>query len=61
MNIPPAQLFDLQIAAGLIGLEYPAGYGSLVQKLLGQTPRKGETRTDWRNKKSTLADMGYRF
>ena len=31
----PAHLLDVQIAAGLIGLEYPAGYSTLVQKLLG--------------------------
>ena len=33
---PPERLFDVQIAAGLVGFEYPAGYGSLLFKLLGQ-------------------------
>src|SRR5262249_35065418 len=37
---PPRAVFDVQIAAGLIGLEYPASYGTLVSKLLGQTPPK---------------------
>lgn len=46
----PANLFDIQIAAGLVGLEYPAGYGSLMFKLLGQRSQKGETRTDWRKR-----------
>lgn len=46
----PARLFDVQIAAGLVGFEYPAGYGSLLNKLLGKTPQKGETRTDWRRR-----------
>jgi len=41
-------LFDVQIAAGMIGLEYPAGYGNLMLKLLGERAQKGETRTDWR-------------
>jgi len=50
VGAPPSNLFDLQIAAGLVGLEFPAGYSSLVQKLLGQTPHKGETRTDWRRR-----------
>ena len=40
---PPTGLFDLQIAAGLVGYEYPAGYGSLLFKLLGQRLEKGET------------------
>src|SRR5947209_1745452 len=30
----PERLFDVQIAAGLVGFEYPAGYGSLMFKLL---------------------------
>ena len=46
----PARLFDVQIAAGLVGFEYPAGYGSLLNKLLGKSPQKGETRTDWRRR-----------
>jgi len=30
----PGNLFDLQIAAGLVGLTYPLGHGSLVHQLL---------------------------
>lgn len=46
----PERVFDIQMAAGLIGSEYPAGYGNLVSKLLGLAPSKGETRTDWRRR-----------
>lgn len=46
----PAELFDVQIAAGLIGIEYPAGYGTLVNKVLGKSPKNLETRTDWRRR-----------
>ena len=46
----PTGLFDLQIAAGLVGFEYPAGYGALLFKLLGERLEKGETRTDWRRR-----------
>lgn len=56
---PPAGLFDVQIAAGLIGSEYPAGYGNLISKLLGVTPRKGETRTDWRRRPLTDRQVEY--
>ncbi len=43
----PKKLFDVQLAAGMIGLEYPAAYANLVSKILGKTIDKGETRTDW--------------
>lgn len=56
---PPAGLFDVQIAAGLIGSDYPAGYGNLISKLLGVTPRKGETRTDWRRRPLTDRQIEY--
>ncbi len=47
---PPAQLTDIQLAAGFIGTSYPAGYGNLVAEILSQRPGKGETRTDWRRR-----------
>jgi ribonuclease D len=56
---PPAGLFDIQIAAGLVGFEYPAGYGSLMFKLLGQRLHKGETRTDWRRRPLTSNQIEY--
>lgn len=46
----PQRLFDVQIAAGLVGMEYPASYGKLLSKLCGTTLPKGETRTDWRRR-----------
>lgn len=55
----PARLFDVQLAAGLVGLEYPAGYGSLIGRLLGQRPQKGETRTDWRKRPLTERQLEY--
>jgi ribonuclease D len=56
---PPVRLFDVQIAAGMIGLDYPAGYGNLIFKLLGETPRKGETRTDWRRRPLSDKQIDY--
>lgn len=46
----PQRVFDVQVAAGLVGVEYPAGYGNLVSKILGLSAAKGETRTDWRRR-----------
>ncbi len=55
----PARLFDVQIAAGLVGYDYPAGYGSLMFKLIGERPQKGETRTDWRRRPLSVQQIDY--
>ncbi len=55
----PARLFDVQIAAGLVGDEFPAGYAALLDRFLGQTMHKGETRTDWRKRPLTSQQMEY--
>jgi ribonuclease D len=55
----PAGLFDVQIAAGLVGYEYPAGYASLLSRLLGQQLHKGETRTDWRRRPLSNQQIEY--
>ncbi len=55
----PTRLFDVQIAAGIVGYEYPAGYGSLMYKLLGQRSQKGETRTDWRRRPLSSGQIDY--
>jgi len=46
----PADLFDVQIAAGLAGIEYPAGFRALLSKALGKRTANEETRTDWRRR-----------
>jgi ribonuclease D len=51
--------YDVQIAAGMVGREYPASYGSLVSKILGQSLGKGETRTDWRKRPLTTRQLEY--
>ena len=55
----PDQLFDLQIAAGLVGMEYPAAYSTLISKLLGKSVSKGETRTDWRRRPLSERQLEY--
>ena len=47
---PIAGLFDTQLAAGFVGMEYPASLGNLVQRLVNKTLPKGETRTNWRRR-----------
>jgi ribonuclease D len=56
---PIAGLFDTQLAAGFIGLEYPCSLANLVAKLLGVKISKGETRTNWRNRPLTESQLIY--
>jgi ribonuclease D len=56
---PPAELFDVQIAAALAGAEFPAGFGTLISKFLGKTPPKHETRTDWRHRPLSKRQIEY--
>ena len=59
VGAPLAALVDVQIAAGLVGLEYPAGYSTLISKLLGKSLSKGETRTDWRRRPLSSRQIDY--
>jgi ribonuclease D len=58
---PPANVFDVQIAAGLVGMTYPIGYAGLVHDLLRQRMQKGETLTDWRKRPLTPAQVRYAY
>jgi ribonuclease D len=55
----PKSWFDVQLAAGLAGLEYPASYGKLVNRLLRQKVHKGETRSDWRRRPLSKGQIEY--
>lgn len=59
-KVPPG-VFDLQIAAGLVGCGYPLGYGALVQQMLDVQMPKGETLTEWRDRPLTKAQIQYAF
>jgi ribonuclease D len=55
----PARLFDVQVAAGLVDHDYPAGYASIVRRFLDLPTNKGETRTDWRQRPLSPAQLEY--
>ncbi len=55
----PAGVVDVQIAAGLAGIEYPAGFGNLLGRLLGLRSNKDETRTDWRRRPLSNRQIEY--
>jgi ribonuclease D len=55
----PRRVFDVQLAAGLVGLSYPLSLGNLVGQVLGVSLAGGETRTDWRRRPLTAAQLEY--
>ncbi len=56
---PIAGLFDTQLAAGFVGMEFPASLGTLVQRLTNKTLPKGETRTNWMRRPLTRDQITY--
>lgn len=58
-GVPPARIFDLQIAAGLVGYGYPLSHTNLVLKLLNQRIHGGESFTDWRKRPLTALQLKY--
>lgn len=52
-------LFDLQVAAGFLGMEYPASYAKLVHRVVGKSLDKEETRSDWRIRPLTRRQLEY--
>lgn len=55
----PRKLFDVQVAAGMAGFEYPVGYTNLVSRLLGQTIPGTESRTNWKARPLTSRQIEY--
>jgi ribonuclease D len=58
---PPGNLFDLQIAAGLVGMGYPMGHAALVYQLLKTQLSKAETLTDWARRPLTRQQVQYAY
>lgn len=56
---PISGLFDTQLSAGFVGMEYPASLGTLVQRLVNKTLPKGETRTNWSRRPLTKDQINY--
>jgi len=55
----PEWFFDVQVAAGFVGMEYPLGFRDLVEKSLGIQVSKGETRTDWLKRPLSSRQIDY--
>jgi ribonuclease D len=57
----PGRVFDLQVAAGLVGLNYPLGHAALVGQILHVNLSKSETLTEWRDRPLTERQIRYAF
>ena len=55
----PRNIFDIQIAAGLVGLDYPISLQKLVQAVLHIRLHKAKTLTDWRRRPLTAPQLRY--
>jgi ribonuclease D len=55
----PRRVFDVQIAAGLVGFSYPLSLVNLVAQALRISLPGSETRTDWRRRPLTPAQLRY--
>ena len=55
----PPKLFDVQLAAGFIGIDYPAGFRTLLEKILKRELPKAETRTEWNKRPLTSRQIDY--
>jgi ribonuclease D len=58
-GVVPRRVFDVQIAAGLVGYGYPLSLGNLVYQVLKVSLLGGETRTDWRRRPLSDAQLRY--
>jgi len=55
----PRNVFDVQVAAGLCGYEYPLSLQRLAQAVLHVRLRKSKTLVDWRQRPLTAARIAY--
>ncbi len=55
----PLRVFDVQLAAGFIGFGYPLSLVNLVGQVLGIGLAGSETRTDWRRRPLSAAQLEY--
>jgi ribonuclease D len=55
----PRRIFDVQIAAALVGLEYPLSLQKLVHAVLHVRLHKSKTLTDWRKRPLSGSQLRY--
>lgn len=55
----PINVFDVQVAAGLVGIDFPLSLQKLVQRYLHIRLHKSKTLTDWRRRPLTVSQLQY--
>ena len=55
----PAAIFDVQVAAGLVGMDYPLSYGNLVLEVAGVEMIQGKSFTDWARRPLSPGQLHY--
>jgi len=55
----PVNIFDVQVAAGLVGIEFPLSLQKVVQRYLHIRLHKSKTLTDWRRRPLTVSQLQY--
>lgn len=55
----PRRVFDVQVAAGFVGLDYPISLQKLVQSVAHVRLHKSKTLTDWRKRPLSAAQLRY--
>jgi ribonuclease D len=59
LNVRPKNIFDTQIAAGLVNLGYSLGYASLVKMLFSVELDKQQTRSNWLARPLSQKQLNY--
>ena len=55
----PENLFDIQLAAGFVGIDYPSSLKKLLSDTLRINLPKAETRTDWQARPLSILQIEY--
>ncbi len=55
----PRNVFDVQIAAALVGMHYPLSYGNLVLEMFDIQMTQGKSFTDWSRRPLTKGQLHY--
>jgi len=55
----PRNVFDVQLAAALVGLHYPLSYGNLVLEMFDVQMAQGKSYTDWSRRPLTKGQLHY--
>lgn len=58
-GVVPRPLFDTQLAAAYLGMDFSMGYSRLVQSILNVELPKGETRSDWLQRPLSPTQLKY--